>query len=257
MTESLFFTGNKMKQDLDLSPFDEIVFSDSTQSNFITYQSGIRFTKEMLFFCYNHIKLDFDDWNDWETIEVCPWENIISIDTYDGINPIRSISHKDIRSWLSHFKDTQLSFPYLKITSHNITIIMEGRPFSERSKNQLRRQNSLLQTIIPNITSVVKNPLTIQTSLYIDVFTTQRSSLPDVDRFVHPIMDIFRGILYKDDSQINTLHPRIFNIENPFTILECRSDPMSLSFFENIPVGSLLPLVIDVRDYYVIRFRIQ
>lgn len=250
-----------MKQDLNLLWSDQIVFSDYTQNDFGYYAAGIRFTKKMMFLCHNYGNmrddLEFDDWPDWETIEICPWENIIKIDRYDGLNVIRSVSQKDINTWLEALDDVQLVFPVLKIANENLAIMMEGRPYSEKSKNSLNRQKRILENTIPMIKSIVNKPFTFQTSLYIDVFTTQRNTLPDIDRFIQPIMDFFKGILYEDDCQVDSLHPRIFNFDEPFPILECRADPMGLSSVENIPVGSLFPLARNVRDYYVIRFRVH
>ena len=260
MTESFFFTETKMTKDLGLSSLDEIVFSDYTQNHMMYYQPGIRFTKEMLFLCQTHratVDLGLDDWQDWDFIEICPWENIISIDRYEGLDVIRSVSQKEIKSWLMSLEEIPLSFPIVRVTAKDIGIIMEGRPYSERSQRSLVKQKSIYENLLTKITTIVKKPLTVPTILYIDVFTTQEEELPDVDRFVQPIMDFFKGILYVDDSQIHDLHPRIFKMDNPFTILECRSEPMSLSSVENIPVGSLFPLVKNVKDYYVIRFRIH
>lgn len=250
----------RMKEDLSLKQLDYIVFSDGTHSEFMHYEQGIRFTKDMLFLCQNSSWIkeatESDDWQDWEIIEICSWENIISIDRHKGANVIRSIPHNEIISWLNNLEEIPLSFPILRIKGRTIAIIMDGRPYSERSERSLIRQKNIYQSLLSKIASTVKKPIELPTYLFIDVFTTQKDKLADADRFVQPIMDFFKGILYEDDSQITGLYPRIFNMNTQFTILECRTEPMGLSFFENIPVGSLFPLAKNVRDYYVIRFKI-
>jgi hypothetical protein len=260
MTESLFFNGKRMKEDLSLKQLDYIVFSDGTHNEFMYYEQGIRFTKEILFLCqnYNFAKnaTKSDDWQEWDIIEICPWENIISIDRYKQVKIIRSISHNQIISWLNNLEDIPLSFPIFRVNSRNISIIMDGRPYSERSERSLTRQKSIYQSLLSIITSIVKKPVKFHIYLFIDVFTTQKEKLADTDRFVRPIMDFFKGILYEDDSQIIGLYPRIFNMNSQFTVLECRTEPMGLSYIENIPIGSLFPFAKNIRDYYVIRFKI-
>jgi hypothetical protein len=223
MTESLFFNGKRMKEDLSLKQLDYIVFSDGTHNEFMYYEQGIRFTKEILFLCqnYNFAKnaTKSDDWQEWDIIEICPWENIISIDRYKQVKIIRSISHNQIISWLNNLEDIPLSFPIFRVNSRKKHVIFH-------------------------------------IYLFIDVFTTQKEKLADTDRFVRPIMDFFKGILYEDDSQIIGLYPRIFNMNSQFTVLECRTEPMGLSYIENIPIGSLFPFAKNIRDYYVIRFKI-
>lgn len=260
MTESFFFNGMRMKEDLSLKQLDYIVFSDFTHVEFMNYEQGIRFTKDMLFLCQNSswIKgaIESDDWQDWEIIEICPWENIISIDKHEGTKVISSIPHNEIISWFNNLEEIPLTFPILRIKDRTIAIIMDGRPYSERSKCSLMRQKNIYRNILSQIARAVKKPVKFPTYLFIDVFTTKKNRLADADRFVKPIMDFFKGIVYEDDSQITGLYPRIFDMNTQFTVLECRTEPMGLSFFENIPVGSLFPSAKSVRDYYVIRFKI-
>jgi hypothetical protein len=260
MTESFFFNGMKLKNDFSLNQLDYIVFSDGTHVEFMHYEQGIRFTKDMLFLCQNSSWIkgatESDDWQDWEIIEICPWENIISIDRHKGANIIRSIPNNEINYWLNNLEEIPLSFPILSIKNRTIAIIMNGRPYSERSERGLIRQKDIYQTLLSQITSIVKKPVNLPTYLFIDVFTTQREKLADADRFVKPIMDFFKGILYEDDSQVTGLYPRILSMKKQFTVLECRTEPMGLDYIENIPIGSLFPLAKNIRDYYVIRFKI-
>jgi hypothetical protein len=86
----------------------------------------------------------------------------------------------------------------------------------------------------------------------IDVFSTKLFELPDLDRFTHPILDAFEGILYKNDKQLNELKPRVIDSSKIIVKLEC-PEPMSLFEIKNITTGSLFPLSIGLRDYFVIR----
>ena len=85
MTESFFFNGSKMKEDLNVSPLDKIVFSDYTRRDFIFHQSGIRFTKEMLFLCQNYgNNSELDDWE-----SVCD----MIIENYGFYDPVHVINN--------------------------------------------------------------------------------------------------------------------------------------------------------------------
>ena len=87
----------------------------------------------------------------------------------------------------------------------------------------------------------------------IDIFSSDFSRLPDVDRTSITIMDAFEGTVYGNDKQVRHLQPRIFSSTSAYIKLECQSEPMEHYTVENIPAGSLYPLATGILDYYVVR----
>lgn len=255
--ETYFYTGDFLQKEFGLTNFSEVVFSDFTQRPFYILKDGMRFTKQISFLCSSAIVLDRvaegDDWIDWDYIEICPWENIIGFESFQGGDLIRSTSEDDIQNWLSNLEDVDLNLPYLSIEKRGIALIIEGRPHSERSKKGSKKVREIVQGFDLRIKSEISKPLKGPLGINIEVFTTDKQNLPDPDRFSIPIMDAFKGIVYEDDKQIVSLHPRIIETQNLFVNLECRSVPMDLPEVDKMPVGSLLPLSKSINDYFVVR----
>jgi Holliday junction resolvase RusA-like endonuclease len=253
----LFYTGDHIREEFGLTWQSDVVFSDYTHVPFRMLQDGMRFTKHMLFLCMNAVPVgkeyEGDDWLDWDLVQICPWESVIHFETPKGEDQVTSVSQDDIVEWLSTLDDADLELPYLHIKTHRVAVIMEGRPHSERSKGGSERIRRIAQRLSPRIKLRIPNPLDGPLEINIEVFTRNKQVLPDVDRLAIPIMDAFKGIIYEDDRQIASLHPRLFKTDSLFVRLECRTEPMALYEIDRIPIGSLFPLSKGIHDYYVIR----
>jgi hypothetical protein len=253
-SKSLFCSGKRLKQAFALTPESEILFSDGCRALFLGLCEGMRYTPEPLLLCHGSISPN-DDWQESENIQICPWNNIRGIDAMDGSKLRKAISPQELSSWRSALPRTQYSLPYVDVRDDNIVIMLSGRPYSERSQKRVGKQQGQLQTLYPEIRSVIPMPRTEPVAMNIEVFTTEAGQLPDVDRFAKPIMDAFKGVIYRDDKQVLSLKPRVFDVREAFATLECRTEPMALYEVDHVPVGNLFPLAKGIRDYYVIRIK--
>jgi len=177
----------------------------------------------------------------------------LGIEKFQGEESVELVSQVDIRKWLSNLNDVDFSLPYLHVQEHRIALMIKGRPHSERSKKGSKRVRKIVQDFGPYIKSKIPEPFKGPLTVNIEVFTRSKEDLPDLDRFSIPILDAFKGMVYEDDKQIESLHPRIFETENIFVKLECRTEPMELSTIERMPIGGLLPLCRSIYDFFVVR----
>ena len=135
---NLYHNGLEMMEQLGLTFESEVLFSDyCTDTIFVNHPERIKFTKDLLLFCDsdNYFGHDFesDDWLEWDRIEICHWQNILKIDVLKGLKAKRRIKKEELESWLHQQKVPKINFPFFNIRRGNITVIIEGRPFSERS----------------------------------------------------------------------------------------------------------------------------
>ena len=258
MSMNLFHNGREMMEQLGLTFESEVLFSDYCKRTiFVGRPERIKFTKDLLLFCdrdnyYGH-DYESDDWLEWERIEICHWQNILGIDIVKGSNTKRTIKKEELDDWLDQQKVPKINFPFWNIRKGNITAIINGRPHSERSKKGNEKIKAIIRSSENRIKKILPSPYSGHFQMSIDVFSTKLFKLPDLDRFTHPILDAFEGILYKNDKQLNELKPRVIDSSKVIVKLECRSEPMGLFEIENITTGSLFPLSIGLRDYFVIR----
>jgi hypothetical protein len=251
--KSLFCSGEGLEQAFALTPESEILFADGSRELFLELYEGMRYTPELLLLCNGG--LPNDDWQESETIQICPWNNILGIHVIDGSKLRRVIGSQELSTWRSALPSIPCSLPYIDVTDDNIVIILSGRPYSERSQRSAGRQQRSLQTLYPEIRSVIPAPRTEPMAMNIEVFTTEADQLPDVDRLAKPIMDVFKGVVYRDDKQVRSLQPKVLDVTNAFITLECRTVPMALHEVGHVPVGDLFPLANGIWDYYTVRMR--
>ena len=245
-------------EQLGLTFESEVLFSDYCKDAiFVGRPERIKFTKELLLFCDNDIyhghEYESDDWLEWERIEICHWQNILEIDVVKGSKTKRIIKKDELDAWIDNQEVPKITFPFWNISRGNITVIIDGRPHSERSKRGNENIKAIIRSSEKRIRKILPVPYSGHVQMSIDVFSTKLLELPDLDRFTHPILDAFEGILYKNDKQLKELKPRVIDSSKVIVKLECRSEPMGLFEIENITTGSLFPLSVGLRDYFVIR----
>ena len=135
---------------------------------------------------------------------------------------------------------------------------------SHRIKTNAKREKideirSLLRDT--NVQSIIPEPLKGKVSVYFDVFSTEYEEyfgrygkiIPDIDRLVHHILDAIQGQIYDNDRQIDDLKVRIWDTSDIQHILEVKSHPDGLYEMNNVPLGLLYPVSMDIKDYYVMR----
>jgi len=246
-----------MMEQLGLTFESEALFSDYCRDTIFLKPERIKYTKELLLFCdndhYRGSDYEYDDWLEWDRIEICHWQNILGIDDLQGSTTKRSITKEELDAWLFQHKDPEIVLPFSNARKGNITIIIDGRPHSERSKKGSERIKTIIRSYEFQIKKVLPVPLSRQIQMSIDVFSTDDLEIPDIDRFTHPILDAFEGLVYKNDKQIKELKPRIIDTSKVIVKLECRTEPMGLFEIENITTGSLFPLAKGFMNYFVIR----
>jgi Holliday junction resolvase RusA-like endonuclease len=245
-----------MMEQLGLTWESEALFSDYCPDQlFLNKPQRIKYTKEVILFCDSYLAFDeyeSDDLIEWDSVEICPWENIIEFYVIKKNKKKKTIKRDEIDLWLDQLDDFEIHFPCFMYREGYIAVLMDGRPYSksqkgkERFRNKIRKYDNEIAKILPSPT---KKPI----HMYIEVFSTEPSNLPDIDRFTTPIIDVFKNLIYQDDNQIRELKPRVFNTTKLLEKLELRSHPMGLYTIEMIPSGSLYPLCKGVQDYFVIR----
>lgn len=252
---SLYHNGSELMEQLGLTFESVVLFSDYCELPIFIHPERIKYTKYMLLFCDRDrfLGYEFYDWLEWDRIEICPWENILEINVMKGVDIKRSIKREEIDTWLSQLNDQKMDFPFSNIRKGEITIIVEGRPHSERSKKGSENIRNIIKSFGPQIRNILPVPISKPIQIGIDVFSLGSLEIPDIDRFTHPILDAFEGLIYEKDRQIKELKPRVFDSSKAIVQLECRLEPMGLYEIENIATGALYPLAKGVMNYYVIR----
>jgi len=249
-----------MREELGLTQTSEIQFSDYSRDLWHP-EDRIRFSKDVLLFCHKGYAHE-DDWLEYDEIEFCPWSCILGIDVINGGGKtVKTISKEEIDKWRLSLKNFEMYFPYCHCRKGCYVIMMEGKPFSERSEHGKKFFSKEIEKLKPQIQSVLPEPTDGYVEVFIDVFTTQyktgvvgnNQKIPDVDRLIHPITDSLQGIIIKNDRQVRKASPRIWDITDAFRIFECRTEPMGLYAFKNIPIGILFPLSKGIMNYYSIR----
>ena len=254
---SLFHHGKELFDRFGLSVESEITFTDYCSQLIFPYQSDIRFTSKSLIFVSpkEGFQNSVDDWIEVETLEFLPWHSILSFQNMKGAEIVDQYDQKVIADWLSTVTDPPMSFPYVDVRKGHIAFIVHGKPRSIRSPGGKRSFRKKVEGKRANIRAVYPTPFSGNVEMRIDVFSANADAddRPDVDRLSGLITDAFQGIAYVDDKQIRDLRPRIIDVSHAFTKLECRTDPMGCFELTDIPLGSLFPLAIGEKEYYVVR----
>jgi hypothetical protein len=222
---NLYHNGLEMMEQLGLTFESEVLFSDYCKDTiFVGHPERIKFTKDLLLFCdsdnYYGRDYEIDDWLEWDRIKICQWQNILEIDVVDGSNTKRTINKKELDSGLNHQEGPKISFPFFNIRKGNITVIIEGRPHSERSTKGKEKIKTIIRSSGDQIRKVLPAPRSEHIQMSIDVFSTELSKIPDIDRFTHPILDAFEGIVYNNDKQLKELKPRCIDSSKAIVKLE-------------------------------------
>ena len=254
---SLFHDGNELFYRFGLSVESEIIFTDYCHDLIFPYQSNIRFTSKSLIFAspkegfHNTV----DDWIEVDALEFYPWQSILSFQNMRGTEITDQYDQKAISDWLATVTDPPMTFPYIDVKKGHIAFIVHGKPRSIRSPGGKRSFRKKVEQRKAKIRAVYPTPFSKNVEMKIDVFTSNANGddRPDVDRLSGLIADAFQGIAYVDDKQIRDLRPRIIDVSQAFTRLECRTDPMDCFELTDIPLGSLFPLAIGETEYYVVR----
>ena len=252
----LYHEGVELFQKLNLSIESEITYSDFCKDMLILYRHGIRFTDKALLLLYPPDGYDpngHDDWIDAESIDFIPWHNIHSIENVTGNTITEEYALADIESWLATIMSPRLSYPFLSARPGNIAYLVSGMPRSERNKRNKARLKLQVQDLQGDIHKRFGPPDTDQVEMMIDVFSSDATRRPDVDRLSIAIMDAFEGVAYVNDKQVRHLQPRVFSSNDAYQQLECTGEPMDHFVLKNIPAGSLYPLATGLLDYYVVR----
>lgn len=255
--KSLYKDGKFMMDQLNLPITSKVLYSDYCQEPilFSTHPKNVKFTKDVLLLCKrdNPYIQESNDWLEWKTVEICPWDNILEIKHSD-----KTYGQDELCRWLSRQEEYIMGLPFCNAKSGNITIIIKGRPYSER--NRLRKKETIesIKSFSNQIREILPTPInnkqSNQIEVLIDVFSQQKGNFPDVDRLVPPILDAFQGLVYENDRQVKKCQPRVINTSKVFERLECRTAvPMGLFEIDNITTGALFPLANRCMDYFVIR----
>ena len=240
---SLFHPGKELFEEFGLSLESEIGFTDYTKNQIFVYKDIIKFTCKSLMFChpkptYRGEEFFIDDWIESEEVEFYSWDNVLSFENVKGSKILEEFDKLQIDKWLSTIKDPQLEYPYINVKQGHIAFIDIGIPKSRSKRGKIRSKKEV-EAKRGEIEQLYPRPFSKNVEMKIDVFIGDVDAIrPDVDRLSIPIADAFKGVAYKDDKQIRYLRPRIIDVSQAFTKLECRTHPMDhFSMPDNIPAG--------------------
>lgn len=251
MPTSLYHSGTELFQKFRVNVESEITFTDYCKVLLFPYKHAIKFTPRALLFQYP--PYEHDDWFTVETIEIVPWENVHCIENVRGRRVWKRTNAKTLQEWLSTLSNPTVEYPFLQARLGHIALMLEGVPRSERSRGGKRRMRQIAENISPIIRESNPSLTSGPVQMRIEIFSTEPSALPDVDRLSSGILDAFEGIVYENDKQVTELRPRVINTKDAFAILRCQTNPMEHFTVQNMPVAALYPLATGLRDYYVIR----
>lgn len=255
---SLFHFGKELFDKFSLSIESEITFSDYCKDQIFVYRDNIKFTSKSLIFFRpkdGWEKYSSDDWIETESVDFYPWYSILNFQNIKGQKVLQEFDETEINKWLATVKDPNLDYPYINVQRGHIVFITVGRPKSVRSKKGKLRLKKDVEAKKKAIENIYPDPFSRDVEMKIDVFLEDVDSndRPDVDRLTSLITDAFEGVAYINDKQIIDLRPRIIDVSQAFTKLECRTDPIGCFSLDDVPTGSLFPLSMGIKNYYVVR----
>ncbi|MCK4827465.1 RusA family crossover junction endodeoxyribonuclease, partial [bacterium] len=255
---SLFHFGKELFDTFGLSLESEITFSDCCKDQIFVYRDKIKFTSMSLIFFHpkdGWEKYSSDDWIETESLDFYPWHSVLNFQNIKGEKILQEFGHIEINKWLSTKKDPELDYPYIDVRRGHIGFIVIGRPKSVRSRGGRLRLKKEVAAKKKEIARIYPQPFSRDVEMSVDIFLEDVDSddRPDVDRLSSLIMDAFEGVAYTNDKQIKDLRPRIIDVSQAFTKLECRTHPMDCFSIDDIPTGSVFPLAMGIKNYYVVR----
>jgi Holliday junction resolvase RusA-like endonuclease len=255
---SLFHLGSELFEKFKLSLESEITFSDYCINQIFPYRDNIKFTSKSLLFFHPKAgweKYNSDDWVEAESLDFYPWYSILGFRNIKGDRILQEFDEAVINKWLTTVTDPQLYYPYINVRKGHIAFIVTGKPRSVRSKGGKLRLKKEIALKKKDIERIYPQLFDKNVEMQVDIFLedVDRNDRPDVDRLSSLIMDAFEGVAYINDKQIKDLRPRIIDVSQAFTKLECRTDPMDCFSLDNIPAGSVFPLAMGIKNYYVVR----
>jgi len=214
-------------------------------------------SKSLIFFFPKEGFRNFsNDWIEVESLDFYPWYNILSFLKFDEKGTIlEEIGETEITNWLSTINDPIFDYPYVNVIRGHIEFIILGKPRSIRSQRGKYRLTKEVESKKEEIVKLYPQPFAGNVEMKVEIFLEDVNSndRPDIDRLTSLITDAFEGIAYVDDKQIRSLSPKIIDVSQAFTKLECRTDPMGHFSLEDIPIGSIFPLSMGIKNYYVVR----
>lgn len=253
----LFHKGTELFDRFSLSEESEITYTDFCTETIFPYLPNIRFTAKSLIFSFpkEGFPNDHHDWIEVDRLEFIPWRNVLSFRNVKGTKLIDQFDQTAVNNWLSEIIDPVIDFPYIDVRKGHIAFIVNGMPRSMRSAGGKRSFREKVEKKAKEIRTIYPDPFAGDVEMRIDVFSSDPSSndRPDVDRLSGLIMDAFQDIAYIDDKQIRDLKPRVIDVSDAFTELECKSEPMGCFELTDIPLGSVFPLASGETEYYVVR----
>jgi Holliday junction resolvase RusA-like endonuclease len=254
---NLFHSGKELFDRFRISLESRIIFTDYCSDLLFVYGDKIKFTSKALIFAYPKSGFENiqDDWLEVRHLEFHPWQNIMMLENVKGDTIIEEFRETEICEWLSAVNDPQLDYPYVNVREGNIAFIIVGKPRSARSKGGKIEFRQKVQSKKEEIRRVYQWPFSGNVEMKVDIFleNVHGNDRPDIDRLSTLISDAFQGIAYVDDKQIRDLRPRIIDVSSAFRTLECRTEPMDIFSLDDIPLGSVFPLAMGIRNYYVVR----
>jgi hypothetical protein len=254
---SLFHHGKELFDRFGFTMESEITFSDGCSDLIYPHQTSIRFTSKSLIF--SNPKEGFhdsvDDWIELDSLEFHPWHNIFSFQNVKGTEIVEQYDEQTIADWLLGVNDPAIDFPYIDVRKGHIAFVVLGKPRSVRSKGGKISFTNKVEEKKEEVAKIYPAPFSGNVEMKIDVFleNVDADDRPDVDRLSTLITDAFEDIAYISDKQIKDLRPRIIDVSQAFNKLECRTEPMGCLELSDMPLGSVFPLAMGIKDYYVVR----
>lgn len=254
---SLFHHGKELFDKFGFTIESEVTFSDYCRDLIFPHQPSIRFTSKSLIFINpkEGFKDSADDWIELASLEFHPWQNILNFQNVEGTEIIAQYDEQTIAHWLLELNDPVIDFPYIDVRKGHIAFVVLGKPRSVRSKGGKISFTKKVEAKRAEVVKIYHPPFDGNVEMKKDVFleNVDADDRPDVDRLSTLITDAFEGIAYISDKQIKDLRPRIIDVSQAFTKLECRTEPMGCLELNDIPLGSVFPLAMGIKDYYVVR----
>lgn len=254
---SLFHSGIELFDKFSINPESEILFSDYCSTPLFPCRDKIKFTSKSLLFTYPKEGFEriTDDWIEVESLDFHPWENILMIRNSEDSSVPDEVQEPALNEWLSTINDPVINYPYVNVREGNIAYIFLGKPRSMRSKGGKLNFKEKVESKKEEVIRLYPQPFGGHVQMKIDIFLEDihENDRPDIDRLSTLITDAFQGIAYVNDKQIRDLRPRLIDVSQAFRKIECRTDPMESFGLDDIPIGSVFPLAMGIRNYYVVR----
>jgi crossover junction endodeoxyribonuclease RusA len=126
----------------------------------------------------------------------------------------------------------------IKHMRHGFHVV--GCPASVQSTPSSKRQYRTL--VADAARSTVSEPITGPERIMIEIdwFTQSLENKPDVDNIIKPIQDALKGIVFVDDSQVESVTAR-------------KHDLLTITSFVREPLGIIDPIIQGCKEYVYVR----